>query len=104
MINLERRRFLQTASVLVAGGYGTLALAEGTSPAPAFADKPAFDPAVLFLTWQRDPTTTMTVQWIGSAEDGAKRPIWHSKAGSLQWQQTLATGRPFPMSKYQIFR
>ena len=104
MINLERRRFLQTASVLVAGGYGTFALAEGTSPAPAFADKPAFDPAVVFLTWQRDPTTTMTVQWIGSAEDGPKRPIWFSKQDSLQWRQAPSVPRPFPMSNQQIFR
>ena len=25
-----------------------------------------FNPATLFLTWFRDPTTTMTVQWVGT--------------------------------------
>src|SRR5262245_49824039 len=35
-------------------------------------DPPAFVPAALstlFLTWQRDPTTTMTVQWVGAEAD-----------------------------------
>src|SRR5690242_16669741 len=30
------------------------------------ADDSAFQPSTLFLTWQRDPTTTMTVQWVGA--------------------------------------
>jgi hypothetical protein len=104
MVNLERRRFLQTASVLVVGAYGASAFAADTDRQPMFTDKPTFDPPVLFLTWQRDPTTTMTVQWIGSAEEGVKRPIWYSKKGSIEWRQMPSVARPFPMSNQQIFR
>jgi hypothetical protein len=104
MVNLERRRFLQSASVLVASAYGASAFAADTDGQPMFTDKPSFDPPVLFLTWQRDPTTTMTVQWIGSAEEGAKRPIWYSKKGSIEWRQMPSVARPFPMSNQQIFR
>ena len=52
------------------------------SSAPAFAAKPTFEPTALFLTWQRDPTTTMTVQWIGDEKDAADRPIWFAKQGT----------------------
>ena len=34
-------------------------------PAVAPGDASPFQPSTLFLTWQRDPTTTMTVQWVG---------------------------------------
>ena len=27
---------------------------------------PDFAPDTLFLTWQQDPTTTMTIQWVGA--------------------------------------
>ena len=54
----------------------------GLASTPLFAaDKPAaivperdefaFQPNTLFLTWQRDPTTTMTVQWVGTAGETA---------------------------------
>ena len=31
----------------------------------------AFQPSTLFLTWQRDPTTTMTIQWVGTVGETA---------------------------------
>ena len=71
MIDLRRRQFLKAASgLLVSSCAGPLWAAE-TSTRPTFADKPTFEPLALFLTWQRDPTTTMTVQWIGGEADGA---------------------------------
>ena len=45
------------------------------------ADKPAktlgsvTPQNTLFLTWQRDPTTTMTVQWVGPAAKPRTRPL-----------------------------
>src|SRR6185295_8221814 len=72
--------------------------------APQFAEEPSFEPMVTFLTWQRDPTTTMTIQWIGTPEEGASRKIWHSKAGSMEWHETVHTGKPYPKTNYQIFR
>lgn len=46
-----------------------------------------YDPIALYLTWQRSPTTTMTIQWIsldGTPEDyveyhvSLSAPLWHS--------------------------
>src|SRR3954470_22127839 len=40
------------------------------APPPVVSNDPL---ASLFLTWQRDPTTTMTIQWVGkeAASDAA---------------------------------
>ncbi|HEY3966435.1 MAG TPA: metallophosphoesterase, partial [Planctomycetaceae bacterium] len=68
MPSLNRRGFLGTS-------IGSLAAAWSFSPglpagSAAFAeDLPQagakeFSPDTLFLTWQRDPTTTMTIQWV----------------------------------------
>jgi len=104
MIELERRRFLQAASVLVGGAYGPATFAVDGAGVPAFSDKPVFDPLAVILTWQRDPTTTMTIQWIGTAADGAQRPIWYAKDGALEWRQAASAARPYPKSDNQIFR
>ena len=72
MSPLDRREFLGTslgslAATLTAGPVlvppvGPPALGKGGTPGR---------PDTLFLTWQRDPTTTMTVQWVGPARDAA---------------------------------
>src|SRR3954471_8475280 len=75
MSELDRRRFLQSASLTIAGGYAQCVFGKASIEVPKFAERPTFEPTALFLTWQRDPTTTMTVQWVGSETDGAKRPV-----------------------------
>src|SRR6266566_4437677 len=47
-------------------------------PAPAAPDDPTFQPSTLFLTWQRDPTTTMTVQWVGTAGETADTTVYYT--------------------------
>jgi hypothetical protein len=101
MPSLDRRRFLQTSSALVGGLWtGSLFAAES----PKFAASPSFDPQALFLTWQRDPTTTMTVQWIGSEAEGKQRPVWFSKAGSMDWRTTAGTSRRYPKTDQYVHR
>ncbi len=104
MSNLDRRRFLQSASLAVAGGYARIAWGKTPPELPKFAEQPTFKPQALFLTWQRDPTTTMTVQWLGSEEDGAQRPIWYAKKGTQEWRQQGYSIRRFPLSDRWIFR
>jgi acid phosphatase type 7 len=104
MFDLSRRGFLQSASLLVGGAYGHSLFADRVQAAPLFANKPSFEPAALFLTWQRDPTTTMTIQWIGGEKDAATRPIWYAKDGTHLWQSKPGTARPFPMTDRWIFR
>ena len=66
--------------------------------------KPGFEPAALFLTWQRDPTTTMTIQWVGDQKDAADRPILYAKHGVSLWHSQTGTARPFPQTDRWIFR
>src|SRR4051812_12206781 len=104
MSELDRRRFLQSASLAIAGGYAQSVFGKTSSDVPKFAERPTFEPMALFLTWQRDPTTTMTVQWIGSESDGAKRPVWYAKKGSQTWFNKKFATRRFPMSDDWILR
>ncbi len=104
MSELSRRGFLQTASFLVGGAYAHSLFGEGTQTLPAFAAKPAYQPAALFLTWQRDPTTTMTIQWVGDEKEAVERPIWYANRGANVWQQKTATARRFPLTDRWILR
>ncbi len=102
---MERRRFLQAASFAMGTAYLQPAFGfQDDAVAPAFIETPSFQPQALFLTWQRDPTTTMTIQWIGSEDQGATRPIWFAKDGSMEWNQTISEVRPFPMKELKVFR
>ena len=47
-------------------------------PLPKASDDPAFQPSTLFLTWQRDPTTTMTVQWVGVRGETADTKVYYA--------------------------
>jgi hypothetical protein len=104
MSEVDRRRFLQCASLAVAGGYADVVFGKTPCGVPKFAERPTFEPPALFLTWQSDPTTTMTVQWIGSEADGAKRPVWYAKKGSQKWRTKGYSNRRFPVSDDWILR
>jgi hypothetical protein len=56
------------------------------------------------LTWQRDPTTTMTVQWVGVASETADTKVYHAKARGGLWQAQSTTVRPYPLSNLKLFR
>jgi acid phosphatase type 7 len=103
MNDLDRRRFLQSASLIVAGGCSQLVFGKEAST-PNFAESPSFTPRALFLTWQRDPTTTMTVQWIGSEREGAERPVWFAKESSHNWRLQKFSQHRFPLSDLWIHR
>jgi acid phosphatase type 7 len=105
MTDLNRRHFLQSASLLAGCGYMGSLLAGPTDAKPTFAPRPTFDPTALFLTWQHDPTTTMTVQWVGENEqDGLSRPIWYAKDHSEEWRRVPSQSRRFPLMDNWIFR
>src|SRR4029079_3525714 len=99
-----RRGFLQSAYLAIGGGYAHCVLGGTYSEEPKFAERPTFEPKALFLTWQLDPTTTMTVQWVGSGEDAAHRPIWYAKKGSQLWGKQGYSTRRFPKTAHRIHR
>ena len=58
----------------------------------------------LFLTWQRDPTTTITAQWIGP--DSAATPGSVRCAARIgdTWQTATTTARQFPLTNLMVHR
>lgn len=103
MLSSSRRAFLGAALAGLASGR--LLGADPTAvPVPKFPDDPPFQPCTLFLTWQRDPTTTMTVQWVGTVGETADTSVSYSALpdGRRQVQPTVV--KPYPMTDFKVFR
>ncbi len=98
----SRRLFLGTAFAALAAGR-PLAAAD-TAEAPRTSDDPPFRPDTLFLTWQRDPTTTMTVQWVGAAGETADTTVHYAPAAGENWKAQTTTARPYPRTDLKLFR
>jgi hypothetical protein len=68
------------------------------------ADDPPFQPSTLFLTWQRDPTTTMTVQWVGTLGETADTTVAYATSLAGPWQGQPPKVRPYPQTDFKVFR
>jgi hypothetical protein len=71
---------------------------------PEFTERPAFDPTTLILTWQDDPTTTMTIQWIGDRNWRGLPEVWYAPRGGDDWKRTRALRSAFPLTPMFIYR
>src|SRR5687768_4097235 len=102
MLIQSRRQFL-TAS---AASIGALAAGRllGAEKKDKTSDGPLFAPTTLFLTWQRDPTTTMTVQWIGTMGETRDTTVTFTKDPEGAWESMPTTARPYPMTDFKVFR
>jgi hypothetical protein len=76
----------------------------GADPPAKTPDDPPFRPDTLFLTWQRDPTTTMTVQWVGTAGETTDTAIHYTSTVIGAWQSKPTTAKPYPMSDFKVYR
>lgn len=105
-MSLDRRFFIQSSSLLLAGGLsGLLDQNRFAFGAPQFAKIPSFQPRALTATWQRDPTTTMTLQWLSkNEEDGLTRNLWYRQSGHKTWREVSHVARRFPHSDLWQFR
>jgi hypothetical protein len=104
MFSLSRRNFLgcSLAGLLPGVAFGA---APPPRPFPAKErDDPAFQPSTLFLTWQRDPTTTMTVQWVGVRGETSDSTIYYSSDRDDRWHIQVTTPRPYPETDFKVFR
>src|SRR5579862_4000439 len=110
MFSPSRRSFLGASL----SGLASSALF-GAEPAPAplptlpkLVDDPTFQPHTLFLTWQRDPTTTMTVQWIGTAGETSDTNIYYWQESLFPWfEQRLTQApkvKPYPLTDFKVYR
>src|SRR5579871_1980642 len=103
MFSLSRRAFLGTTLATLAADH--LLGAEPTSSLIAKAgDDPPFHPDTLFLTWQRDPTTTMTVQWIGVTGETMDTTIYYGTSRDVRRKVQAVCKRPYPRTDYKVFR
>lgn len=103
MWNASRRDFLQKSLAGVAAG-SLLGLDRSAALLAKGYNDPTFRPDTLFLTWQRDPTTTMTVQWIGTRGETADPSVFYAPLKQADWKRQAVTPRPYPMTDFKVFR
>ena len=106
MRDFSRRQFIQSTlgGAGFALGAGLAPLGSGDSFAADRPEKPETKPDTLFLTWQRDPTTTMTVQWVGKEKEPAQAAISFTPLGKEKWQTVATADRAYPLSELRAFR
>ncbi|HSQ57685.1 MAG TPA: metallophosphoesterase family protein [Gemmata sp.] len=102
---INRRAFLGTAlgglTSTVVAGHSAIDVAP--RPRLVEATPTHLEPEeTLFLTWQRDPTTTMTAQWIGPA--GAPNVVRYVTRSGTDWREVRTTARPFPKTALLVHR
>ncbi len=54
-----------------------------------------FEPKAVYLTWQHDPCTTMTVQWLSDLTQESN-DLWYQKEGQEEWHIALGNHSPLP--------
>jgi hypothetical protein len=99
----SRRSFLGTS---LAGLVSSPILGQDktTQTVPTVRDDAPFQPSTLFLTWQRDPTTTMTVQWVGAGGETADTRVSYAQLPGFRWLTEPTTTKPYPMTDLRVYR
>lgn len=111
MVGLHRRSFLTSSlgGLATAISCGPSLFADDAAKAvvaPPTAAQPAgmpFAPDTLFLTWQKDPTTTMTVQWVGP-EVSFETAIHYSTVQNPVWQIAPTLTKPYTNTDLKVHR
>ncbi len=98
----SRRLFLGTSLTTVGTGSFLLGqeprdpVAEAVLARRTVPESPAFEPSTLFLTWHKDPTTTMVVQWIGTRGETADTTIQYTADPAAWAPRAPRTAAPTP--------
>jgi acid phosphatase type 7 len=100
---LDRRNFLASSI----GGLAALSLPpallaqekKGAKQQPVVSKEPLDS---LFLTWQQDPTTTMTVQWVGSQTADAS--IQYAPLDASEWRTATTIIKPYTGTDLKVHR
>lgn len=101
MLAFDRRQFLGTSLGGIALAVSGSLMANESSGLKPNEDR--LD--TLFLTWQRDPTTTMTIQWVGAPAQASSVPIHFASAeDNAAWQSVDTQQRAYPRPDLRVFR
>ncbi len=71
---------------------------------PVLNAQDLYEPTALMLTWQYDPTTTMTIDWHTEPDHEADWTIYYKPVGSDEWQEAISFPHFFPYSDRVIHR
>jgi hypothetical protein len=104
MLSPSRRAFLGTSLAALSSSRLLGQTRPNQATPAAEKDDAPFQPNTLFLTWQRDPTTTMTVQWVGAVGETADPTVSYTVAKTNAWQKTPSITKPYPMTDLKVFR
>jgi acid phosphatase type 7 len=121
MFPLSRRDFFAgSAAVLAGSSFAADDATKGASLGVKSATELVYNPDTLFLTWHRDPTTTMVVQWVGVRGESPDTAVYvkpvKSKdisplamvaggpAANTAWRNFPSASRPYPLSDYTHYR
>lgn len=107
MPSLPRRDFLwsSVAGMTAAFAGGSVLWAGGTPDAtqPANVPRTVPGPDTLFLTWQKDPTTTITIQWLDE-ESATPVQVQFATVDSPLWQIAPVITRPYINTNLKVYR
>jgi hypothetical protein len=103
MFSPSRRAFLGASLAGLASGR-ILEAANSEDPVPRVVEDAAFRPDTLFLTWQRDPTTTMTVQWVGTRGETADTTVYYGLPDDDDWKTRETTATHYAETDFKVFR
>jgi hypothetical protein len=73
------------------------------SPSIAALAAERYAPASLFLTWRKDPTKTMTVQWVAPETKQDTTIFYVPRSGDL-WLSSRTATKPFPNTDLKVHR
>lgn len=66
-------------------------------------DGPSYDPLAIYLTWQYNPSTTMTIDWHDTLTS-RNHILEYRKPGQRRWNQQSPAEIDFPFSERIIYR
>jgi len=96
MTNVDRRSFLGSSLGGIAGAISCV---------PTLLAQSTIEPAgldTLFLTWQRDPTTSVAIQWVGAVVPDAV--VYYGELASEIGSRAAVRTRTYPETQWQVHR
>ncbi|MDZ7771550.1 MAG: fibronectin type III domain-containing protein [Balneolaceae bacterium] len=94
--------YLDPASTYYVRAYATNEVATAYGSDFSFTTDNPSDPYSFLLSWQRDPTTTMTIDW--HTDDVAEQWMQYRRKGDSQWNTVQGKVSDFPGSERVIRR